>query len=467
MYRGLNTTRPTYQVNLQAADNAARWLPLDDCLLFLLEGPARRLLVWDNRIERRMVDHDTDALRITKALELEELGLAKAREEIDEESRRAEEQVVRNYAARGIGQSRFFGREIADIHRGRAKRIVDKQVELRRATLQVAPEIASEEDFKKLFESAFATIDGVLSSIPERLSQRGQLPVDALTKEDESEAYPLKAHANREIEMLKREHVLQMIHKEKEARLVKSEAKDKRKVWVVHGRNLKARDAMFAFLQAIDLDPMEWGEALALTGKGTPYTGEVLDLAFAEAQAVVVLITGDDMARLGTRFAEPHDPPEETDPTPQARPNVLFEAGMAFGKYPERTVLVHFGKTRPFSDVAGRNILYISNDIKRRQGLVDRLRTAGCAVKIENRTQWHDAGDFGGATESADLDDRNNNADADLTAFNSIRDRLRASQANTHTPEIGSEADEQAQRLVKRGLLKPGPLGGYMVARLF
>jgi len=58
---------------------------------------------------------------------------------------------------------------------------------------------------------------------------------------------------------------------------------------------------------------------------------------------VVVLITGDDRARLGTRFAEPNDPPEQTDPTPQARPNVLFEAGMAVGKYPELTVLVHLG----------------------------------------------------------------------------------------------------------------------------
>ena len=91
----------------------------------------------------------------------------------------------------------------------------------------------------------------------------------------------------------------------------------------------------------------------------------------------LVTFAGDDMARLGTRFSEPNDPPEETDPTPQARPNVLFEAGMAFGKYPERTVLVHLGKTRPFSDVAGRNVLYIANEMKNRQGLADRLRTSG------------------------------------------------------------------------------------------
>ena len=70
--------------------------------------------------------------------------------------------------------------------------------------------------------------------------------------------------------MLKREHALQLIQKEKEVSLAKAEAKDKTKVWVVHGRNLKARDAMFSFLRSIGLEPMEWGEALALTGKGTP-----------------------------------------------------------------------------------------------------------------------------------------------------------------------------------------------------
>jgi hypothetical protein len=76
---------------------------------------------------------------------------------------------------------------------------------------------------------------------------------------------------------------------------------------------------------------------------------------------------------------------------------------MAFGKYPERTVIVRVGKTLPFSDVAGRNVLYISNDIKKRQGLADRLRTAGTALKIENRADWHTAGDFDDANELPDL----------------------------------------------------------------
>ena len=34
---------------------------------------------------------------------------------------------------------------------------------------------------------------------------------------------------------------------------------------VVHGRNLAARDAMFAFLRAIGLEPLEWSVLVSAT----------------------------------------------------------------------------------------------------------------------------------------------------------------------------------------------------------
>jgi DNA-binding MarR family transcriptional regulator len=84
---------------------------------------------------------------------------------------------------------------------------------------------------------------------------------------------------------------------------------------------------------------------------------------------------------------------------PQARPNVLFEAGLAFGRHPERTILVEFDASRPFSDVAGRHMIKISNDFKARQELVNRLRTAGCSVKTEGKTDWLTEGDFNTAVK--------------------------------------------------------------------
>ena len=131
-------------------------------------------------------------------------------------------------------------------------------------------------------------------------------------------------------------------------------------VFIVHGRNMAARDAMFAFLRSIGLRPIEWDQAVARTGVGSPYVGQVLDLAFQEGQAVVVLLTPDDVAYLRTEYASgEHDP--ETSPMGQARPNVLFEAGMAMGRDPNRTILVEMGDVRPFSDVGGRHTIRMTN----------------------------------------------------------------------------------------------------------
>ena len=130
---------------------------------------------------------------------------------------------------------------------------------------------------------------------------------------------------------------------------------DTREVFVVHGRNLAARDALFEFLRAVDLHPMEWSEAVQATGKATPYTGEILDVAFSRSHAVVVLLTPDDEARLRKSLRATNEPPHETQLTGQARPNVLFEAGMAMARSQDRTILVELGNLRPFSDVGGRH----------------------------------------------------------------------------------------------------------------
>jgi cytochrome c553 len=177
---------------------------------------------------------------------------------------------------------------------------------------------------------------------------------------------------------------------------------DPKKVFVVHGRNHAARSALFAFLRAIGLEPIEWGQAVSFTGQGSPYIGDVLEQAFAEAQAVVVLLTGDDVARLRHTYLTEQDPPYERALTPQARPNVLFEAGLAFGRHPERTILVSLGESRPFSDIAGRHTVHLRNGVPSRQQLADRLTIAGCAVDMVGKTDWHSAGDFQASLQTRD-----------------------------------------------------------------
>ncbi|HEX8162903.1 MAG TPA: nucleotide-binding protein [Pyrinomonadaceae bacterium] len=170
-------------------------------------------------------------------------------------------------------------------------------------------------------------------------------------------------------------------------------APDPRTVFVVHGRNLAARDSLFRFLRSVGLRPLEWSQAIKETGKASPFIGEILDAAFSIAQAVVVLMTPDDEALLRAPFRAQDDPPYESRPTGQARPNVLFEAGMAMGRNPDRTVIVELGTVRPFSDIAGRHTVRLTNSPAARQELAQRLGTAGCPVELSGR-DWHTEGDF-------------------------------------------------------------------------
>ena len=171
-----------------------------------------------------------------------------------------------------------------------------------------------------------------------------------------------------------------------------------REVFVVSGRNRMAHDALFEFLRSIDLHPLEWPEAVRATGRASPYIGQILDAAFSRAHAVLVLFTPDDEARLRESFRADNEHPHETQLTGQARPNVLFEAGMAMGRNPDRTILVELGTLRPFTDVAGIHVIRLDNTSQRRQELAQRLQAAGCPVKLDG-THWHDAGDFQAALD--------------------------------------------------------------------
>jgi len=166
-----------------------------------------------------------------------------------------------------------------------------------------------------------------------------------------------------------------------------------RKVWVVHGRDESLRLSIFSFLRSIGLEPIEFGQALASTGKGSPYVGEALDSAFDEAQAVVVLLTGDDEAKLQGKYVGLDDQDHERNLTPQPRPNVIFEAGMAFGRKPEKTILVQIGSIRPISNILGRHILKLDDTPEKRRDLARRLETAGCEVDISGN-DWLNVGNF-------------------------------------------------------------------------
>lgn len=163
-------------------------------------------------------------------------------------------------------------------------------------------------------------------------------------------------------------------------------------VFVVHGRNVAVRKSVFDFLRAIGLNPLEWDTLLSATRSAAPYIGDVLAAGLKKATAVVILLTPDDHAMLRKEFWSRNDDGFEKKLMGQARPNVLFEAGMAFALFPRATILVEVGKCRPFSDVFGRHIVKLNNSEARRKELAARLTTARCPVVFGKG--WQTAGDF-------------------------------------------------------------------------
>lgn len=174
------------------------------------------------------------------------------------------------------------------------------------------------------------------------------------------------------------------------------EVLDKKKVFVVHGRNEKIRKSMFDFLRSIGLRPIEWDEAKMMTGKPTPYVGEILDVVFSNAQTVIVLITPDDEAKLKDEFVQASDKDYEKHLTPQARPNVIYEAGMAMGRCPNRTILIEFGDNlRPYSDIGGLNVIRMTDSTAKRSSLIAVIKTAGADIEdLTGKTDWMHTGDF-------------------------------------------------------------------------
>jgi predicted nucleotide-binding protein len=169
-----------------------------------------------------------------------------------------------------------------------------------------------------------------------------------------------------------------------------------KRVFVIHGRNLRAFDAMRDFLRALGLDPWNFDDLVAEIG-GSPFIGDVVREGLSKAKAVVALFTPDEYSTLrGDLTAGGADKPVDKARW-QARPNVIFEAGMALGIDEEKTILVTLGSdVSLFSDVNGRHIVQLDNGVKSRDRLRAKLEGRGCRVEL--KSDWTTTGDFEGCS---------------------------------------------------------------------
>jgi predicted nucleotide-binding protein len=166
-------------------------------------------------------------------------------------------------------------------------------------------------------------------------------------------------------------------------------------VFVVHGRDAKLRDAMYQFLGSLGLKALEWGHAIrAARGKGgNPYVNDAVAKIMEQAQAIVVMLSPDDEAKLKDQFVQKHERSTEGKPQGQARPNVIFETGIAIGTHHRKTVMIQVGLVKSFTDIGGMHIPYLSNEDKSRHEFANRLKDLGCKIN-QDGDHWLRAGDF-------------------------------------------------------------------------
>jgi hypothetical protein len=179
---------------------------------------------------------------------------------------------------------------------------------------------------------------------------------------------------------------------------------DPRKVFVIHGRNLAAREQMGVFLRSLGLVPINFGDLRAQMG-GTPTIADIVEQGMSEAQGVIALMTADEFSALRPAFRRKTDDADDTSRW-QARPNVIFEAGMAFGRDRNRVVFVLLGDVRLFTDLAGVHVLRPTNDPKGDRSVLRGTLGQGMRCAIEpHSSDWMTSGDFEGcimvASESA------------------------------------------------------------------
>jgi predicted nucleotide-binding protein len=153
-----------------------------------------------------------------------------------------------------------------------------------------------------------------------------------------------------------------------------------RNVFVVHGRDEAARLALFGFLEALGLHPLEWETLVTATHHASPYLRDVIMQGIAMAQAAVVLMTPDDVVSLHPSLRAADDDDHELKPGMQARPNVILELGMVLATYADRTIVLYAGKHRPVADLNGLNHVRLTGSGQCLDKVISRLRTAGCQV---------------------------------------------------------------------------------------
>ncbi|MBD3353869.1 MAG: hypothetical protein GF364_20470 [Candidatus Lokiarchaeota archaeon] len=170
----------------------------------------------------------------------------------------------------------------------------------------------------------------------------------------------------------------------------------KQSCFIVHGRNTQIKDELVKFLRSINIECKEFIDAVNQLKDPNPMIYEMIASLFDRADCVIILMTPDEKVQLRDKFWNGFDSIIDKDIRFQPRPNVIFEAGLAFGINKKKTILVKWGDIYDFSDISGMHFLSLNNSRKSRSDLIKKLKASGLKIKIINE-EWLKIGEFGDA----------------------------------------------------------------------
>jgi len=156
-----------------------------------------------------------------------------------------------------------------------------------------------------------------------------------------------------------------------------------KRVFIIYGRDIEAHRELVKFITSLGLKELPFENVADELGPN-PFIADIVRSGINKADAVIALFTPDEHASLyspETGVAQGSD-----EARWQARPNVIFEAGVALGIAEEKTILVTLGgDIRLFSDLAGMHFIDLTS-VKAKERLKNRLgRILG---KLRPKLNW-------------------------------------------------------------------------------
>ncbi|MBX3119304.1 MAG: nucleotide-binding protein [Fimbriimonadaceae bacterium] len=157
---------------------------------------------------------------------------------------------------------------------------------------------------------------------------------------------------------------------------------NKNNLALIFGRDDVATNCIRRVVKSLSVNLIDFQFAKIKGESADDFNHEIIDRLFESCDGAIVILSPDERAILRPQL---HRHASDAKEKYQARPNVIFEHGIALGKFGRRVIVVQFGDVELHSDVAGLHPFRWSDAKSMRNQLSDRLSAMGYSVKATGR----------------------------------------------------------------------------------